>query len=75
MPSTVIRFISYDEDAQRLSVTFVTGRRYVYEAVPVHVFEDFLRAPSRGGFFNTEIRDRFDYEEVTSRDPYKKRSA
>jgi hypothetical protein len=75
MPSTVIRFISYDEDTERLSVTFVTGRRYLYEGVPVGVFEDFLRAPSRGGFFNAEIRDHYDYEEIAPGDPYKKRSA
>jgi hypothetical protein len=75
MPSTAIRFISYDEDTERLSVTFVTGRRYLYEGVPVDVYEDFLRAPSRGGFFNAEIRDRYDYEEIVPSDPYRKRSA
>jgi len=75
MPSTAIRFISYDEDAERLSVTFITGRRYVYEQVPKDVFEAFLSASSRGGFFNSEIRDRYDYREITSPDSYRKRSA
>lgn len=75
MPSTVIRFISYDEDTERLSVTFVTGRRYIYEHVPKDVFENFLSAPSRGTFFNTEIRDRFDFREVTAHDAERKRSA
>jgi hypothetical protein len=75
MPSTAIRFIAYDEETERLSVTFVTGRRYVYERVPKDVFEDFLGASSRGAFFNTEIRDRYDYREITSPDSYRKRSA
>ncbi len=72
MPSTAIRFISYDEDTERLSVTFVTGRRYVYERVPKDVFEAFLSASSRGGYFNSEIRDRYEYRESISRDSLQK---
>lgn len=75
MPSTAIRFISYDEDAERLSVTFVTGRLYLYERVPREVYEKFLSAPSRGSFFNSEIRDRYEYRAITSHDSYRKRSA
>ena len=62
--STAIRFISYDPESERLSVTFVTGRRYIYENVPEKVYDAFLNAPSRGQFFNFEIRDRFPYREV-----------
>jgi hypothetical protein len=73
--STAIRFISYDEGSQRLSVTFVTGRLYLYERVPREVYDAFLRAPSRGSFFNSEIRDRYEYRAITSHDSYRKRSA
>lgn len=75
MPSTVIRLISYDEVAQRLSVTFVTGRRYVYASVPKHIYEAFVRAPSLGTFFNTEIRGFYEYREIMRHDPLRKRSA
>jgi hypothetical protein len=75
MPSTAIRFISYDEESQRLSVIFVTGRLYLYERVPKEVYEEFLSAPSRGSFFNSEIRDRYEYRAITSHDSYRKRSA
>ncbi len=64
MPSTAIRSIFYDPDRQRLWVTFITGRRYVYESVPPDVFAAFTQASSRGIFFNTEIRDRYSYREV-----------
>lgn len=64
MPSTAIRFIAYDEGTSRLSVIFVTGRRYVYENVPETVYQSFINAPSRGQFFNAEIRDRYPYHEV-----------
>jgi hypothetical protein len=75
MPSTAIRFISYDEVTQRLSVIFVTGRRYLYERVPRHIYDAFVQAPSRGTFFNTEIRGFYDYREITRQEPYTKRSA
>jgi lysyl-tRNA synthetase class 2 len=49
----------------RLTVTFVTGRMYVYQDVPPHVVADFDAAMSKGGFFNAYIRDRYHYREVT----------
>jgi hypothetical protein len=45
-------------------VTFVTGRRYVYDDVPPNVFAAFSAAFSKGAFFNHEIRDRSGYREV-----------
>jgi lysyl-tRNA synthetase class 2 len=65
MPSTVIRYFRYDPSARELQVTFVTGRRYVYEEVPQDVFDAFRTAFSKGSFFNRRIRDHFSYREVT----------
>jgi hypothetical protein len=65
MPSTAIRNLSYDSAKRELSVTFVTGRRYVYADVPREIFEAFKTAESRGAFFNHAIRDRYGYREVT----------
>ncbi len=65
MPSTAIRNIDYDPAKLQLSVTFVTGRRYVYENVASKTVYAFQRAPSRGAFFNRVIRDRYAYREVT----------
>jgi lysyl-tRNA synthetase class 2 len=65
MPSTVIRDRCYDAETARLTVTFVTGRMYVYQDVPPHVAADFDAAMSKGGFFNAYIRDRYHYREVT----------
>lgn len=66
MPSTVIRGFSYDEATRRLFVTFVTGREYVYFAVPPDVHRAFRAAGSRGRFFNAEIRDHYDFREITN---------
>ena len=65
VPSSVISYSRYDPVARELDVTFVTGRRYVYEDVPPDVAEAFRTAPSKGTFFNREIRDSYGFREVT----------
>jgi hypothetical protein len=65
MPSTVIRYFRYDAAKRELDVTFVTGRRYIYEDVPPQVADAFRSAFSKGTFFNGEIRDRYGFREVT----------
>ena len=64
MPSTAIRHLDYDAATRALTVTFVTGRRYVYAGVAPEVFTAFSTAPSKGVFFNAEIRDAYAYYEL-----------
>ena len=64
MPSTVIRNYSYDPETRELKITFVTGRRYVYDDVPQDVVDAFKAAFSRGTFFNQHIRDHYGYHEI-----------
>lgn len=64
MPSSVIRGFDYDPVRTALDVTFVSGRRYRYFHVPPMLVERFRRAGSKGQFFNTRIRNRFDYKEL-----------
>jgi len=68
MPSTVISRFVYDQNEQELWVEFTTGRRYVYEDVPEEVAATFRTAFSKGVYFNTRIRDRFRFREVTHED-------
>jgi hypothetical protein len=68
MPSTVIRSHSYDPATRTLTITFVTGRRYVYDDVPRDVYDAFKAASSRGTFFNRHIRDHYGYCEITHED-------
>jgi KTSC domain len=65
MPSTAIRYFRYDAAKLELQVTFVTGRRYVYDDVPPEVYEAFRTAFSKGAFFNREIRDHYAYREIS----------
>jgi hypothetical protein len=55
MPSTVIRFFRYAPDRRELTVTFVSGRLYVYEDVPPEVAAAFRDARSKGTFFNRDV--------------------
>lgn len=64
MPSTAIRRYLYDETTQRLIVTFVTNRTYIYENVPPALYADFRAATSKGAFFNAKVRDRYAFHEM-----------
>lgn len=64
MPSSVIHGFDYDPGGGALDVTFVSGRRYRYYAVPPMVAERFRRATSKGRFFNLRIRNRFAFKEL-----------
>jgi hypothetical protein len=65
MPSTVILRFSYSPERRELTIFFVTGRIYVYRDVPEEEVEAFRAASSKGRYFNHNIRDRYDFREVT----------
>ena len=65
MPSKAFAEIRYDHARERLTVMFVTGRIYEYVDVPVEVAASFQSAFSKGTFFDTYIRDRYDFREIT----------
>ncbi len=62
--SSVISWIDYNAPACELHVTFASGRTYVYSGVPLEVYLQFCRAASKGEFFNTLIKDRYQYSET-----------
>jgi hypothetical protein len=64
MPSSVIRGFDYDPAAHRLSVTFVSGKRYAYLGVPEDIAHDFRKAFSKGEYFNEAIRDHYPFERL-----------
>jgi lysyl-tRNA synthetase class 2 len=63
--STALEQVSYDEDAHVLRATFRrSGRVYAYKDVPQELYDGLIFADSLGAYFNTHIRDRFDFEEL-----------
>lgn len=55
--SSVIESIGYDRLSSRLTVVFRDGHVYDFHLVPAHVYEEFLRSASKGGFFNQQPKD------------------
>jgi lysyl-tRNA synthetase class 2 len=64
MPSTVIRRFIYSPHSEELTIEFVTGRRYVYSAVPEEEVQAMRETFSKGVYFNKHIRDRYAYREL-----------
>ena len=62
--SSVIRGAWYLPQRRQLDLLFTSGRRYVYSNVPMTVARRFAEAPSKGRFYNAEIRNRFPCREV-----------
>ena len=55
--SSNIDQVGYDADAMELHVQFRDGATYVYQQVPVEVFDGLLTAASKGSFLNREIKN------------------
>ena len=65
--STALAAIGYDLEAQQLAVQFPSGHIWHYSNVPLSVWEAFQAVPSKGKFWNAEIKKsgQFTAEKVT----------
>ena len=61
--SSAICSIAYELD-QGLFVLFQDGTEYLYKNAPIGVFKAWLKAESKGRFFNMNIRGKFEGFEV-----------
>jgi len=57
--SSSIAAIGYDARSEALEVEFVSGRIYRYQGVEATVHKEFRAAPSKGTYFNENIRDAY----------------
>ncbi len=62
--SSVIASVGYDPSTRMMEVEFKTGRVYQYFMVPANIHGRLMSARSIGHYFNTEIRDNFEYLET-----------
>lgn len=58
--SSAIASVGYDPEKETLEVEFQSGNVYRYSGVPEEIYEDLLRARSKGRFFGTFIRGQYD---------------
>ncbi len=59
--SDVIHAIGYDDETSVLEIIFNSGAIYQYRGVPRQVFDEFMCAESKGNYFQTNIRDEFEF--------------
>jgi hypothetical protein len=59
--STSIMSVGYTAASQVLEVVFRRGTVYRYLSVPADVFVAFVAAPSKGRYFNANVRDRYEH--------------
>lgn len=62
--SSNIASLGYDEPSQTLEVEFMNGMIYQYYNVGSALYEELMRAPSKGQFLNFNIRNAYPYSRV-----------
>jgi KTSC domain len=62
--STAISEIDYDAERAKLLIRFKSGERYVYVGVPDDVHRSFVKADSKGRFFQFHVRDRYPFNRL-----------
>ena len=60
--STTLSRVAFDEHAQILWLEFRNGAVYRYSYVPATVHRQLIEAPSKGTYFNHNIRGKFPYQ-------------
>lgn len=62
--STTLATVAYDEAQELLQLEFCSQAVYLYFGVPSTVHQALLAAPSKGRYFNQNIRGRFPYGSI-----------
>ncbi len=54
--SSLIKISEYDSIKKELIIEFGNGARYLYQEFPEDLYNDFLKAKSKGEFFHKKIK-------------------
>jgi hypothetical protein len=57
--SRAIAAVGYDPATNRMKITFKQGNTYDFCRVPLNVYQGLINAPSKGGYFDRVIKDRY----------------
>ncbi len=60
--SAVIKSFDYDTQKKILRVEFTNGSIYQYLDVPEAIYQELESSPSKGQYFNTNIRDKYGFD-------------
>lgn len=62
--SSNIAEVGYDAPSMTLEIAFSDGGVYQYFEVPETVYQEFMRASSKGKFFHANIKDSYRYQKA-----------
>lgn len=62
--SSNVASMGYDEDTETLEVEFLNGSIYQYYGVPQNMYQQFVRAGSKGRFLSTYIKNAYPFSRV-----------
>ena len=62
-----MRSVGYDQTNQVLEVEFPSGTIYQYLDIPPAIYKGLWEAESKGRYFNSEIRDTYEFVRVDRR--------
>lgn len=62
--SSNLASVGYDTATQTLEIEFLSGWVYQYYNVPENLYEQLMRAGSKGRFFHQYIRNAFPYSRI-----------
>ncbi len=60
--SVAVKSFDYDAEKKILRVEFTNGSIYQYHEVPKSLYQELEKTPSKGQFFNAQIRDKFGFD-------------
>jgi lysyl-tRNA synthetase class 2 len=60
--SAVVKSFDYDSNKKILRVEFASGSVYKYHDIPESLYKELQNAPSKGQYFNAQIRDKFGFD-------------
>lgn len=62
--SSNLASVGYEVTSQTLEVEFLNGSVYQYYNVPQNIYDELMRAGSKGRFLNTYVKNAFPYSRV-----------
>lgn len=62
--SSNISAVGYDMNFGSLIVEYKSGNKYQYKNVPYELYENLLKAESKGRFVNENVKGKFEYNRL-----------
>ena len=63
--SSNINAVGYDMSFGSLIVEYKSGSKYQYKNVPYELYENLLKAESKGRFVNENVKSKFEYNRIS----------